>query len=125
LRPDLARVEEPLRIPGAFDGRHGRERGRVELEGEIVPPEEADAVLGRTIREVEANKLDESALMAFSLALDQAQLAISDRRATLCGVSPPAPGATLPVDPNQTAVERARTRIKQLRKSAKIVPEPS
>ncbi|MGA7427971.1 MAG: TAXI family TRAP transporter solute-binding subunit [Rhodoplanes sp.] len=87
--------------------------------------DEADAVLGRTIREVEANKLDESALMAFSLALDQAQLAISDRRATLCGVPPPAPSATLPVDPNHTAVERAQTRIKQLRKSAKIVPEPS
>ena len=40
-------------------------------------------MLGRTIRQAEANKLDESALMAFSLALDQAQLAISDRRSTL------------------------------------------
>jgi TRAP transporter TAXI family solute receptor len=87
--------------------------------------DEADAVLGRTIRDVEANKLDESALMAFSLALDQAQLAISDRRATLFGGPPPVPSATLPVDPNRTTVERARTRIKQLRKTAKIVPEPS
>jgi TRAP transporter TAXI family solute receptor len=87
--------------------------------------DEADAVLDRTIREVEANKLDESALMAFSLALDQAQLAISDQRAMLSGGPPPAPSATLPVDPNRTAVERARTRIKQLRKTAKIVPEPS
>ena len=87
--------------------------------------DEADAVLGRTIRDVEANKLDESALMAFSLALDQAQLAISDRRATLFGGPPPVPSATLPVDPNRTTVERARTRIKQLRKTAKIVPGPS
>ncbi len=87
--------------------------------------EEADSVLSRTIRQVEGNKLDESALMAFSLALDQAQLAISDRRATLTGGPPPMPGETYPGDPKQTAVERARTRIKQLRKSAKIVPEQS
>jgi hypothetical protein len=63
--------------------------------------------------------------MAFSLALDQAQLAISDRRATLSGMLPPPPSATRPVDPTETTVERARTRIKQLRKSAKIVPEQS
>jgi TRAP transporter TAXI family solute receptor len=87
--------------------------------------EEADSVLSRTIRQVESNKLDESALMAFSLALDQAQLAISDRRATLTGGPPPMPGETYPGDPKHTAVERARTRIKQLRKSAKIVPEQS
>ena len=85
--------------------------------------DDADAVLARTIRDVEGNRLDESALMAFSLALDQAQLAISDRRATLIGMLLPPPSATLPLDPNNTTVERARTRIKQLRKSAKIVPE--
>ncbi len=87
--------------------------------------DDADAVLARTIRDVEGNRLDESALMAFSLALDQAQLAISDRRATLSGMLPPPPIATRPVDPDETTVERARTRIKQLRKSAKIVPEQS
>src|SRR5262249_4567728 len=38
-----------------------------------------------TIGEVEKNDLDESALMAFSLALDQAQIAIADRRAQLAG----------------------------------------
>jgi hypothetical protein len=48
---------------------------------------EADGVLSRTIRQVEASKLDESALMAFSLALDQAQLAISDRRSTLAALA--------------------------------------
>ena len=37
----------------------------------------------------------------------------------------PPPSVTLPLDPNNTTVERARTRIKQLRKSAKIVPEQS
>lgn len=51
--------------------------------------DEADAVLGRTIRQVEANKLDDSALMAFSLVLDQAQLAISDRRSVLTVVAAP------------------------------------
>ena len=87
--------------------------------------EEADSILSRTIRQVESNKLDESALMAFSLALDQAQLAISDRRATLTGRPPPAPSGAFPEDPKQTAVERARTRIKQMGKGAKIVPEQS
>jgi len=51
--------------------------------------QEADDMLSRTIRQVEANKLDESALMAFSLALDQAQLAISDRRSALTVVAAP------------------------------------
>jgi TRAP transporter TAXI family solute receptor len=51
--------------------------------------DEADAVLEETIRQVEANRLDESALMAFSLALDQAQLAISDRRSVLTVVAAP------------------------------------
>ena len=53
--------------------------------------DEADAMLDRTIRQVEASKLDESALMAFSLALDQAQLAISDRRSALTVVPAPLP----------------------------------
>ena len=51
--------------------------------------EEVDAILGRTIRQVEGNKIDESALMAFSLALDQAQLAISDRQSALTVVAAP------------------------------------
>ena len=46
---------------------------------------EADLILGGMIREVENNTLDEAALMAFSVSLDQAQLAISDRRGTLLG----------------------------------------
>ena len=50
---------------------------------------EADGVLSQTIRQLEASKLDESALMAFSLALDQAQLAISDRRSTLALANSP------------------------------------
>ena len=53
--------------------------------------EEVDAVLGQTLCQVEANKLDESALMAFSLALAQAQLAISDRRAMLTAAAKPTP----------------------------------
>jgi TRAP transporter TAXI family solute receptor len=46
---------------------------------------DVDDVLRRTIARVERNELDESALMAFSLALDQAQIAIADQRAHLSG----------------------------------------
>jgi hypothetical protein len=46
---------------------------------------EADQILGDMIHEVENDALDEAALMAFSVSLDQAQLAISDRRGTLLG----------------------------------------
>jgi TRAP transporter TAXI family solute receptor len=52
---------------------------------------DADDILRKTISQVEKNDLDESALMAFSLALDQAQIAIADRRAQLAG-HPPAEG---------------------------------
>ena len=44
---------------------------------------EADKILGDMIHEVENDALDEPALMAFSVTLDQAQLAISERRGTL------------------------------------------
>lgn len=46
---------------------------------------EADHILGEMIHEVENDALDEAALMAFSVTLDQAQLAISDRRGALLG----------------------------------------
>ncbi len=46
---------------------------------------EADEILGEMIQEVENDALDESALMAFSVSLDQAQLAISERRGMLLG----------------------------------------
>ena len=46
---------------------------------------EADKILGEMIKEVENDALDESALMAFSVSLDQAQLAISERRSALAG----------------------------------------
>jgi TRAP-type uncharacterized transport system substrate-binding protein len=74
---------------------------------------EADEVLKQTITQVEQNKLDESALMAFSLALDQAQLAISDRRAALAGLPVPA-RSEAPTPP-----------LKPLRKGGKMIPEPS
>ena len=44
---------------------------------------EIDAIHGRMIEEVEANSLDETALMAYSLSLDQARAAIADRRTAL------------------------------------------
>jgi TRAP-type uncharacterized transport system substrate-binding protein len=44
-----------------------------------------DAIQADMIREVEANALDQTALMAFSLSFEQARLAIADRRAALLG----------------------------------------
>lgn len=44
---------------------------------------EADHILASTIREAEHNAMEERALAAFTLALDQARLAISDRRNVL------------------------------------------
>jgi TRAP transporter TAXI family solute receptor len=48
---------------------------------------EADEILASTIREVEHNSIEERTLTAFTLALDQARLAIADRRATLSQAS--------------------------------------
>jgi hypothetical protein len=45
--------------------------------------EDTDLILGEMIHEVENDALDEAALMAFSVSLDQAQLAISERRSAL------------------------------------------
>ena len=73
--------------------------------------EEADAVLGRTIRQVEVNKLDESALMAFSLALDQAQLAISDRRSVLTAAVAPFPGEAPAAKMKPAGAEATQTEI--------------
>jgi TRAP transporter TAXI family solute receptor len=44
---------------------------------------EADAILAATIREVENHTVEERALTAFTLALDQVRLAIADRRKVL------------------------------------------
>ena len=44
---------------------------------------EADAILALTMREVEAHAVEGRALTAFTLTLDQARLAISDRRDAL------------------------------------------
>jgi TRAP-type uncharacterized transport system substrate-binding protein len=49
---------------------------------------EVDEILRETISQAEKNDLDEPALMAFSLALDQVQIAIADRRAQLAGQPP-------------------------------------
>jgi TRAP-type uncharacterized transport system substrate-binding protein len=47
---------------------------------------QADDILGAMIHEVEAKTIDDSALTAFQVSMDQAQTAISDRRATLLGL---------------------------------------
>lgn len=44
---------------------------------------EVDSVLAETIYEAERNQLDETALMSFSLAIQQARLAIAERRTLL------------------------------------------
>jgi TRAP-type uncharacterized transport system substrate-binding protein len=47
-----------------------------------------DDLISGMVRDVEGNTLDEAALAAFSISLDQAQLAVSDRRAALLGQPP-------------------------------------
>jgi hypothetical protein len=42
-----------------------------------------DAIQAEMIHEVEANTLDETAMMAFSVSFEQATIAIADRRAAL------------------------------------------
>lgn len=49
---------------------------------------EIDEVLSRVVDQAERHELAESSVMAFALALDQAQLAISERRAELTGHQP-------------------------------------
>jgi TRAP transporter TAXI family solute receptor len=51
---------------------------------------EADKILKITLHQVETNRLDDDALRAFSLVLEQARFAIADQRAILLG-SPPKP----------------------------------
>ncbi|MBV8743559.1 MAG: TRAP transporter substrate-binding protein, partial [Xanthobacteraceae bacterium] len=48
---------------------------------------EVDAILASTIREVETSAIEDRALTAFGLALDQARLAITDRRNMLVKVA--------------------------------------
>jgi hypothetical protein len=55
---------------------------------------ETDAIQGEMIREVETGNLDETAMMAFSVSFEHAQLAISDRRVALQG-QPPRPFAAV------------------------------
>ena len=71
---------------------------------------DVDELVRRTMRQVERNALDESAMVAFSIALNQAQSAIAERRAMLAaqGVLPvpvaeTAPPAEAPVRPTETA----------------------
>jgi TRAP-type uncharacterized transport system substrate-binding protein len=78
--------------------------------------EDVDVILVRTLHQVERNDIEESALMAFSLALDQAQLAINDRRAVLMAQesagTPPqaaaeAPATAIDVTPLRLAIKAA------------------
>ena len=87
--------------------------------------EEADSVLGRTICQVQANKLDELALMAFSLALDQAQLAISDRRSTLTVGATDTLSEASPAGIKHAGALARPTAIKANTRCTNIVPEPT
>jgi len=53
-----------------------------ELQSEI------DTIQGEMIQEVEASTLDDTAIMAYALSIERAQLAISDRRTALTGQPP-------------------------------------
>ena len=83
---------------------------------------EVDEILHRTLHQVEQNDLDESALMAFSLALDQAQLAINDRHATLlanANAEPPAEAGTAqPVETEPTLPLGEVTKLRVAMKTA-------
>jgi TRAP-type uncharacterized transport system substrate-binding protein len=80
--------------------------------------QEVDAILVRTLHQVERNDLEQSALMAFSLALDQAQLAINGRHATLMGqVAEAATPAQTPV-PDPTPPEADVTPLRLAIKAA-------
>src|SRR5215218_731825 len=47
---------------------------------------EIDSIQGDMIREVEAGTLDETAMMAYAMSIERAQLTISDRRTALAGL---------------------------------------
>ncbi len=49
---------------------------------------EIDTIQGDMIREVEAGTLDETAMMAYAMSIERAQLAISDRRPAVQGLPP-------------------------------------
>ncbi len=74
-----------------------------------------DELVRRTMRQVERNALDESAMVAFSIALNQAQSAVAERRALLTaqGVMPvpavaqAAPPAETPAPPTTPGVMAA------------------
>lgn len=70
---------------------------------------DVDAILVRTLHQVERNDIEEAALMAFSLALDQAQLAINDRRAVLMEQEPSAPAQ--PTDAPEPAIDVTPLRL--------------
>ena len=60
---------------------------------------EADEILATTVVDAEKNDLDQSAMAAFSLALDQLRAAIAARRAALLPpVRPAKPRAVAPPD---------------------------
>lgn len=87
---------------------------------------DADAVLKKTLQQVEHNDLDEAALMAFSLALDQAQLAISDRRSMLTSRAMQATIETGSADTpenQKTSTEQASAEIAQLRMALKTAEQ--
>jgi TRAP-type uncharacterized transport system substrate-binding protein len=48
-----------------------------------------DDIQASMIHEVEASTLDETAMMAYAMSIERAQLAVSDRRTALAGLPPP------------------------------------
>ena len=50
---------------------------------------EIDDIQASMIHEVEASTLDETAMMAYAMSIERAQLAVSDRRTALAGLPPP------------------------------------
>ncbi len=69
-----------------------------------------DELVRRTMRQVERNALDESAMVAFSIALNQAQSAVAERRALLTaqGILP-VPAVAETASPAETPIQPTAT----------------
>ena len=81
-----------LQDAGAAAGdRQGGPHRRYRSRRSTTCRRRSTTIQGDMIREVEANTLDETALMAYAMSIEQAQLAISDRRAALDGPAAAAP----------------------------------
>jgi TRAP-type uncharacterized transport system substrate-binding protein len=104
----LKALENLLDIAGAVHSAQTHEQ-LDKLRGDV------DELVRRAMRQVERNALDESAMVAFSIALNQAQSAIAERRSMLTAQG------VLPVPAAETSAPPAETLARPV-ESAGVVP---